>query len=92
MTIARTAFAFSVLALAAGTTSAQPSRFTVPSDKYAITDEERAACRDDAVLFCAMTYPDEEALLGCMKAVRPKLTQVCRTVFEAGLRRRHIPF
>ena len=71
---------------------AQPSRLAVPTDKFQITDEERTACQDDAVAFCSMTYPDEDALLGCMKTVRPKLTQVCRTGFESGLRRRHIPF
>ena len=81
-----------LVALATGPAAAQPGRYTVPANKYQITDEERAACQDDAVLFCSMTYPDEDALVGCMKTVRLKLTQVCRTVFEAGLRRRHIPF
>jgi hypothetical protein len=83
--------ALTILALA-GPAAAQPGRFTIPDDKYQITDEERAACQNDAVLFCSMAYPDEDALLGCMKVVRPKLTPVCRTTFEAGLRRRHIPF
>ena len=78
--------------LFAGGALAQPGRYAMPGDKYQVTEEERAACQEDAMLFCSMTYPDEEALLTCMKTVRPKLTQGCRTVFEAGLRRRHIPF
>lgn len=80
------------LIVPAGSVLAQPGRYTIQGDKYQITEEERAACQNDAVLFCSMAYPDEDALLTCMKSVRPKLTQVCRTVFEAGLRRRHIEF
>lgn len=71
---------------------AQPGRYTLSESKYQITEEERAACQNDAVLFCSMAYPDEDALLSCMKSVRPKLTKTCRVVFEAGLRRRHIEF
>lgn len=80
------------LLLSAEAALAQPGRYTVPGDKYQITEEERAACQNDAVLFCSTVYPDEDALLACMKSVRPKLTQACRVVFEAGLRRRHIAF
>lgn len=78
--------------LAGSAATAQPGRLPLATDKYQITDEERSACQSDAMLFCSMTYPDEDALLGCMKTARPKLTQVCRTIFEAGLKRRHIPF
>lgn len=82
----------STILVSTGAALAQPGRYVMPSDKYQITEVERAACQADAALFCSMTYPDEEALLTCMKTVRSQLTQGCRTVFEAGLRRRHIPF
>ena len=91
MTMNRLWLAWTIL-LSTGAALAQPGRYVIPSDKYQITDAERAACQADAVMFCSTAYPDEEALITCMKTVRPRLTQGCRTVFEAGLRRRHIPF
>ncbi len=80
------------IALSTTAALAQPNRYVVHNDKYQITDAERAACEGDAVEYCSMAYPDEDALLTCMKSVRMQLTQSCRSVFEAGLRRRHIPF
>lgn len=57
-------------------------------DKFKVTDEERAACQGDAVRLCSGAYPDEDALLSCMKRNQSSLTATCRPVFMAGLRRR----
>ncbi|MCW6508688.1 hypothetical protein [Lichenifustis flavocetrariae] len=75
-----------------GGAMAQPGHYQVNTNKYQVTDIERAACQNDAVELCSTSFPDEEALLACMKSSRLKLTPTCRTTFEAGLRRRHIPF
>ena len=57
---------------------------------YNITDTERAACTGDAVRFCSHTYPDQRALLSCMKQNVASLSTGCATTFKAGLRRRHL--
>ncbi|MDX7951420.1 hypothetical protein P7D22_09585 [Lichenihabitans sp. Uapishka_5] len=80
------------LLLSTSAVLAQPNRYALTGSKYQITEEERNACQNDAVMFCSAAYPDEDALLACMKTVRPQLTQSCRVVFEAGMRRRHIEF
>ena len=59
-------------------------------DKYHVTPEEQAACEGDATLLCSHTYPDEDRLIDCMRRNRAHLTAVCRTTFEAGLKRRHL--
>lgn len=56
--------------------------------KYQVTDAERAACGEDAVNLCSAAYPDEDALIACMKLNVAKLTAGCRPVFIQGLRRR----
>lgn len=57
-------------------------------DKYRVTEAEKAACQGDAVKLCSATYPDEDALLTCMKSNVSWLTEGCRSIFLAGLRRR----
>lgn len=57
-------------------------------DKYQVTDAERAACQDDAIKLCSDVYPNQDALLACMRTNEARLTSGCRPVFEAGLRRR----
>jgi hypothetical protein len=57
---------------------------------YNITDAERSACSVDAVRLCSAAYPDEDKLLSCMRANRNQLTSPCRTVFDAGLKSRHL--
>ena len=57
-------------------------------DRYEVTDAEKAACRDDAVKLCSAAYPDENALLSCMKSNVSQLTRGCRSTFVAGLRSR----
>ena len=57
-------------------------------DKYQVTVEEKAACQEDAAKLCSTAYPDEDALLTCMKSNVGRLTTGCRSTFVAGLRRR----
>lgn len=57
-------------------------------DKYQETDAERAACQDDAIRLCGSAYPDQDAVLACMRTNEKKLTAACRPVFIAGLHRR----
>ena len=56
--------------------------------KYRVTDVERAACEGDAIDLCSSAYPNEDALLACMKLNIPSLTAGCRPVFLEGLPRR----
>ena len=59
-------------------------------DKYKVTNAEKAACTIDAMRLCSETYPDEDALLNCMKVNRASLSSTCRVAFDAGVRRRHL--
>ena len=60
------------------------------SDPYRITDNEKAACTTDAIRLCSDAYPDEHKLLTCMAANRVSLSQSCRVVFDAGVKRRRL--
>lgn len=84
-------FAYS-LGVLAMPIAAQPGQYDVQTDKYHVTDAERAACQIDATKLCSDAFPDEDALLACMKTKLVQLTPLCRTTFEAGLRRRGIQF
>ena len=57
-------------------------------NKYQVTDAERAACQEDAAQLCGGAYPDQDALLACMRQNQSRLTAGCRPVFLAGLHRR----
>lgn len=59
-------------------------------DKYKVTPLEKAACQEDAMSLCSSAYPDEDRLIACMRHNRSQLSTVCRTVFEAGMKRRHM--
>ncbi len=59
------------------------------ADEYNITPAEHQACDGDAAKICANAQSEDE-VLACMKAHRRLLTPVCRSVFEAGLRKRHL--
>lgn len=61
-----------------------------PADPYRITGREKAACTADAIRLCSHTYPDERALLQCMKTNRPSLSSMCLTAFDAGVKRRRL--
>lgn len=58
------------------------------TDTYRITSAERAACTPDAERLCLATYPDEDKLVGCMKANRTALSPACGAAFDAGMKRR----
>ncbi len=60
------------------------------ANKFHITPEERAACQLDATTLCSYVFPDEDALITCMKANVANLTPKCRKTFTAGLQRRHM--
>ena len=57
-------------------------------DKYQLTEAERTACTPDAERLCAASYPDEDKLMGCMKANKKALSATCAVAFNAGLKRR----
>ena len=61
-----------------------------PTDKFHVTDAEKAACTSDAVRFCYGTYPDETKLLSCMKQNRSQLSDTCRVAFDMGVKRRRL--
>ena len=60
------------------------------TDKFHVTDAEKAACTSDAVRFCYGTYPDEIKLLSCMKQNRAQLSDSCRVAFDTGVKRRRL--
>lgn len=60
------------------------------SDKYHVTEQEKAACTADAARLCLSAYPNEDALLACMKQNRSSLSPTCLVAFDAGVRRRHL--
>ncbi len=57
-------------------------------DHFHATAAEKAACTADATRLCAYTWPDEDKLIGCMKANEAQLGPTCLPVFRAGIRRR----
>lgn len=59
-------------------------------DKFRITPEEQAACQSDATALCSSVYPDEDALIACMRSNEPNLSPTCRKTFVAGLQKRHM--
>ena len=61
-----------------------------PTDKFNITPQEHAACDADTTNLCASSYPDEGAMVECMKAKRGQLSSACAIVLKAGLQRRHM--
>ena len=59
-------------------------------NKYNITPEEQAACQVDATTLCGHVFPDQDALIACMRSNAPNLTPLCRKTFLAGLQKRHM--
>ncbi len=58
--------------------------------KFHITPQEQAACQVDATTFCSSVFPDEDALIACMRSNVGNLSPVCRRTFAAGLRKRNM--
>ena len=65
------------------------ARAEVPNP-YGITPEEQAACQDDATALCSHVFPDQDALIACMRSNVSRLTPLCRKTFTAGLQKRHL--
>ena len=59
-------------------------------DPYGITPVEHAACDADVESLCVGHIQSEDQVIDCMKAKRAQLTPVCKTAFEAGMRKRHL--
>ena len=59
-------------------------------NKFHITPEEQAACQVDATTLCSYVFPDEDALIACMRTNVPNLSPTCRKTFVAGLQKRHM--
>lgn len=59
-------------------------------NKYDISPEEQAACQVDATTLCSHVFPDQDALIACMRSNVPNLTPLCRRTFMAGLQKRHM--
>ena len=71
-------------------TASQAEAPANPPSKFNVTPKEKAACMQDAVRLCIQAYPDEDALISCMRTNRANLSPNCLTVFDAGLKRRHM--
>jgi hypothetical protein len=72
LNVLRSALAF-VSILAALSTSAAIA---------ATRDEQTAACKGDAIRFCASEIPNEQKITSCMKANRDKLSPKCKAMFK----------
>ena len=58
------------------------------ADKYHVTTAEKLACISYAERFCIAAYPDEDKLVGCMRANRTALSDECGAAFDTGMKRR----
>jgi hypothetical protein len=58
---------------------------SAPASAY--TQEEQAACQDDAFRVCGHAIPDEQRVKACMIANIRKLTPGCRRVMARSRRR-----
>jgi hypothetical protein len=60
-----------------------------PASAY--TQEEQAACTNDAFQFCGYAIPDENRVKTCLIANVPRLSPACRSLFHAPptVRRRY---
>jgi hypothetical protein len=48
----------------------------------ATRDEQTAACKGDAIRFCASEIPNEQKITSCMKANLDKLSPTCKAMFK----------
>ncbi len=48
----------------------------------ATRDEQTAACKGDAIRFCASEIPNEQKITSCMKANFNKLSPQCKAMFK----------
>jgi hypothetical protein len=52
------------------------------------TQEQRAACEQDAYRFCNQYIPDENRTASCLRRNRVNLSPACRRLFSSGGRSR----
>ncbi len=60
------------------------------ADQFHVTEQEKAACTEDATRLCISAYPNEDKLLSCMRDNRSSLSPACLKAFDAGVKRRHL--
>ena len=58
---------------------------SAPASAY--TQEEQAACQDDAFRICNHAIPDEQKVKACFLANMKKLSPACRRLFQRPRRR-----
>src|ERR687897_753031 len=49
------------------------------------TAEQRRACTPDAFRLCSSHIPNVDAIIGCMKANRSKLSPACKLAFDKAV-------
>ncbi|AQS86407.1 hypothetical protein A0U92_10005 [Acetobacter aceti] len=53
-----------------------------PGAAFAATREEQtAACKGDALKFCAFSIPNEKKIAACLQSKRDKLSPACKAMF-----------
>jgi hypothetical protein len=57
-----------------------------PAPASAYTQEEQAACQDDAFRLCGQAIPDEQRVKACLIANMRRLSPTCRRLFQRGRR------
>ena len=61
--------------------------FCAPApSSYAYTQQEQAACQDDAFRLCGQFVPDEQRVRACMVRNMSRLSPACRRMFQRGKR------
>jgi hypothetical protein len=55
-----------------------------PTMVWAYTQEEQAACSDDAFRLCSSEIPDVDRVTACMVARKSQLSPGCRVYFRPG--------
>jgi len=58
-------------------------------DKNSGTPEARAACTKDAFKFCTGSFPDADAVFGCLQQHRAELSAACRPSIPAAKSKGH---
>ncbi|HEV7833041.1 MAG TPA: hypothetical protein VGP09_06655 [Caballeronia sp.] len=55
----------------------------------ATRDEQTAACKGDALRYCAADIPDEQKITACMKAHLQQLSPECKAMFKQPATSKH---
>ena len=65
-----------------GVASAVAISLTSFAHAFEATPEQRKACMPDAFRLCSSHIPNVDAIVGCMRANKSKLSPACRVVFD----------